>query len=177
MPTREPGIPAYLQARQGCAILAGGAIGSRFTDAKVHATWARINAAVTSELHDRLVAQRLRVVKLIVPDQVATSAEQMIFETVAAQRCSRVLQVAHMVDEDAQGKFFRFDISLFRAVPKEGAAAHATPGSVSVTARGEFQRSYRQPRTQASFESFYTGDFAEKVLADLQASGTLEPLH
>lgn len=173
VPSAEPGVPAYLLANEGCAIVAGGAIGSRFTDAKVSTMWARINAAVTTELHDRLVAQRYRVVKLLVPEGITGTAEHMVFESVAAQRCNRVLQVAHKVDEDAAGRFFRFDITLFRAVPKEGAAAEAAPGMVSVVARGEFQRSYRYPRTQEAFENFYTGDFAEKVLADLQGSGRL----
>lgn len=173
VPGAGPGVPAYLLANEGCAIVAGGAIGSRFADAKVSATWTRINAAVTIELHDRLVAQRYRVVKLLVPEEITGTAEQMVFESVAAQRCNRVLQVAHKVDEDAAGRFFRFDITLFRAVPKQGAAAEAAPGMVSVVARGEFQRSYRYPRTQEAFENFYTGDFAEKVLADLRASGGL----
>ena len=173
-PAPPAAIPAYLQANTGCAILAGGAVGSQFTDRQVEATWNKINTAVTNELHDRLVANKYRTVKLIVPGERALEVHKLVFESAAANRCSRVLQVAHKVDEDTKGKYFLFDVSLYRAVPKPD--AKPTPAGLSITTAGEYQRAYRYPRTEESFRNFYTGDFAEKVLADLTASGALAPL-
>ena len=173
-PSAAPGVPAYLASPTGCAVVAGGDIGSRFTDRQVAAMWTRINAAVTTELHDRLVAGRYKAVKFLVPAEREGKAEDLVFEHLALSRCNRVLQVAHKVDEDASGRYFRFDVSLFHARPKDGAAS--TPASVTVVAASEFQRSYRFPRTQQTFDTFYTGTFAEKVLADLVAAGALQPL-
>lgn len=136
--------------------------------------WAKINSAITTELHDRLVLSKYKAVKFLVPTERTSKTEDLVFENLAVNRCNRVLQVAHKVDEDSSGKYFRFDVSLFRAQPKEGSAT--SEASVAVVATSEFQRSYRYPRTQESFENFYTGAFAEKVLADLVAAGALAPL-
>ena len=171
-PTRN--TPAYLLSPTGCAVVAGGDIGSRFTDRQVTAMWARINAAVTTELHDRLVLSQFKAVKFLVPAERTAKAEDLVFENLARHRCNRVLQVAHKVDEDSSGKYFRFDVSLFRAQPQEGAAA--PQDTVTVVAAGEFQRSYRYPRTQESLGNFYTGSFAEQVLADLVSAGVLAPM-
>lgn len=175
-PTTTPaqGPPAYLRSATGCAVLAGGDVGSRFADPQVAAVWAKVNAAVTTELHDRLVQNQYRAVKLLVPTERKAKAEDLVFESVATHRCNRVLQVAHKVDEDAEGKYFRFDVSLFKAEPKEGAVAAGA--TTTVVATSEYRRSYRYPRTQAAFENFYTGTFAEQVLADLVAAGALAPL-
>lgn len=131
-------------------------------------------AAVTSELHDRLVLSQFKAVKFLVPAQRTAQAEDLVFENLALHRCNRVLQVAHKVDEDSSGKYFRSDVALFRAQPREGAAA--PQDTVIVVAAGEFQRSCRYPRTQESLENFYTGTFAEKVLADLVSAGVLAPM-
>lgn len=170
------GIPAYLASATGCAVVAGGDIGSRFTDRQVTTMWARINAAVTTELHDRLVAGQYKAVKYLVPAERDGKAEDLVFEHLALNRCNRVLQVSHKVDEDAQGRYFRFDVALFRARPKDPAAPASAQGTVTVVATREFERSYRFPRTQEAFDNFYTGTFAEKVLGDLQAAGVLGPL-
>lgn len=173
-PSAPRSVPAYLTSATGCAVVAGGDVGSRFTDRKVGAMWSKINAAVTTELHDRLVRDQYKAVRFLVPADAPTKAEDQVMEQLARQRCNRVLQVAHKVDEDAAGRYFQFDITLFRAVPKEGATA--TGATTTVVATREYQRSYRYPRTTESFDNFYTGTFAEQVLADLVAAGALAPL-
>lgn len=168
------GTPAYLQSPTGCAVVAGGGVGSLFADKQVTAMWDKVNAAVTTELHDRLVQQQYKVIKVLVPTQRTRKAEDLILGSLAANRCSRLLQVSHKVDEDATGKYFRFDIALLRITPTTGAPTAGE--SISVRTASEFQREYRYPRTQESFDNFYTGTFAETVLADLTRSGSLQPL-
>ena len=173
-----PPTPAYLTTSTGCAVLAGGSIGSQFSDPQVTATWDRVNASITTELHDRLVAQRLPVIKYIVPTQRPGLGEGLVdglvLEQLAMNRCNRLLQVSHQVDEDAGGRYFRFDVALMRLEPSRGDTARA--GSISVRTVGEFRKGYRHPRTQEALDGFYTGDFADKVLADLNASGALAAL-
>ena len=128
-----------------------------------------------SELRQGLEEVEARIRELsLPPGERALEVHKLVFESAAANRCSRVLQVAHKVDEDTKGKYFLFDVSLYRAVPKPD--AKPTPAGLSITTAGEYQRAYRYPRTEESFRNFYTGDFAEKVLADLTASGALAPL-
>lgn len=175
-PTQAPtkSTPSYLLSTTGCAVVAGGDIGSQFADKHVTAMWTKINSAITTELHDRLVLNKYKAVKFLVPSARVAKAEDLVFENLARNRCNRVLQVAHKVDEDSSGKYFRFDVTLFRAQPKEDVAT--SESAVTIIATSEFQRSYRFARTQASFENFYTGTFAEKVLEELVAAGALAPL-
>jgi hypothetical protein len=174
-PPADRNIPSYLLAPTGCAIVAGGDIGSRFSDRQVAAMWSKINAAITTELHQRLVFQNYKAVALLVPVERSRQAEDLVFEQAALRRCNRVLQVSHVLAEDASGKYFRFDVALFRAQPKQDATA-TTDAGITVVATGEFQRSYRYPRTQQSFENFYAGTVADQVFADLTAAGALVPL-
>lgn len=172
--TAAEAAPAYLKAASGCAVLAGGSIGSQFADANITATWDKVNAAITTELHDRLVQQRYKVVKTLVPTQRTQKLDELLMARLSEHRCNRLLQVSHQVDEDAGGRYFRFDVTLLRLVPRDDLPA--TAGSVGVRTVGEYRREYRYPRTQQSFDDFYTGSFAETVLADLTRSGTLAPL-
>lgn len=172
--TPTAGTPAYLTSPTGCAIVAGGGIGSQFADKQVTAMWDKVNAAITTELHDRLVQNRYKVIKFVVPTERTRQADDLVIADMATNRCNRLLQVAHKVDEDGSGKYFRFDITLFRMDPKDDAAREAQ--GVAVRPRSEFKRAYRYPRTQESLDGFYTGTFADLVLADLTTSGSLAPL-
>ena len=136
--------------------------------------WDKVNAAITTELHDRLVENRYKVIKFVVPTERTQKAEDLVIADMGTNRCNRLLQVAHKIDEDASGKYFRFDITLFRIDPKEEARPAA--GGVTVRTSTEFQRGYRYARTQENLDSFYTGTFADTVLADLTKSGSLAPL-
>ena len=164
---------SFLNEPTGCAILIGG-IGSRFAQKDVEQLWQKINASVTNELYARLAEKKYRVVKLIIPFEKADNYESIIMFTAAQNRCSRLLQVTHHVNEDASGKYFRFDIDLFKLQPKEGRSPGAA-GTNTVTV-GEFAKKYRNPRTMEALDNFYTGTFAETVLGDLEKSGALKPL-
>lgn len=172
--SKPASIPAYLQAQTGCAIVAGGDIGSRFSDKQVEENWSKVNAAVTTELHDRLVGKAYKAIKFIVPFKRAGKSEDLVFEHLALKQCNRILQVYHTVDEDDAGKFFRFDIAIFRAVPKPAAAD--PDARITVVATREYQRNYRYPRTLESLENFYTGTFADQAFKDLQDAGALAAL-
>jgi hypothetical protein len=113
-------------------------------------------------------------VKLVVPAEQANSNEGVVVRSLAANRCSRLIQVSHKVDEDRAGKFFRFDVIALRMQPKAQDAAAS--GGTNVTTVGEFKREYRFARNADVFKTFHTGDFAGSVARDLQQSGVLEPL-
>ncbi|HET9205455.1 MAG TPA: hypothetical protein VFO28_04395 [Burkholderiaceae bacterium] len=172
-PAARP-VPAYLTADKGCAVVAGGAIGSQFADPKITSFWHTVNGEITAHLHERLAADHYRVVKLVVPTEEALNNEKVVVRSLAANRCSRLIQVWHTVDEDKGGKFFRFDVVAMRMQPKAQDAV--APGGTQVTTVGEFKREYRFARNAEVFKSFQTGQFAGTVAQDLQRSGVLEPL-
>ena len=175
-PTAAPRtVPSYLTTDKGCAVVAGGGIGSLFADPKIGGFWQQVNGEITSQLHDRLVEDHYRVVKLVVSAADAPNNEAVVVRALAANRCNRLIQVSHKVDEDANGKYFRFDVAAMRLRP-DGANAAAPGGTTPVTTVGEFKREYRFARTAAMFSSFHTGQFAGTVLQDLKQSGALEPL-
>ena len=92
----------------------------------------------------------------------------------ARNRCNRLIQLSHQVDEDAAGKYFRFDGLVGRMEPNGARAAGAT--GRNVVAVGDVRRESRYPRTMESFETFQTGAFAGTVHADLQRVRGLEGL-
>jgi hypothetical protein len=167
-------VPSYLSADKGCAVVAGGGIGSAFADPKITSFWHTVNGEITSQLHERLAADRYRVIKLVVPSEDATKNEGVVVRGLAANRCSRLIQVSHKVDEDSSGKFFRFDVVALRMQPKAQDAMSA--GGTNVTTVGEFKREYRFARNAEVFKTFNTATFAGTVAQDLQRSGVLEPL-
>jgi hypothetical protein len=175
-PVVPPGqVPAYLTAQKGCAVVAGGGIGSSFADPKITSFWHQVNAEVTTQLHDRLAADGYRVVKLIVPTEQAPDNQKVVVQKLAQNQCNRLIQVSHTVSEDASGKFFRFDVAAMRMQPKGDRAPGA--GGTNVTRVGEFQHDYRFARSAEVFSSFRTGTFAGTVYGDLKQSGALETLH
>ncbi len=168
-------IPSYLTLPTGCAVLAGGGIGSLFADEQATAIWDRINATLTAELHERLLRDRqYRVIRFTVPTQRTGKAEDLVMAQLAEQRCNRLIQVSHQIAEDGAGRYFRFDVALFRIDPKPGHEAMAA--AITVVTTAEFKHSYRYARTQQSLDDFHAGDFAEQVFADLTKSGVLAPL-
>jgi len=167
-------VPTYLTADKGCAVVAGGAIGSQFADPKITSFWHTVNGEITSLLHEQLAAERYRVVKLVVPSEEAQNNEKVVVRSLAANRCSRLIQVGHTIAEDSSGKFFRFDVVAMRMQPKAQDAV--APGGTNVTTVGEFKREYRFARNAEVFKTFSTGQFAGTVAQDLQRAGVLEPL-
>lgn len=166
--------PSYLTAEKGCAVVAGGAIGSMFADPKITEFWYEANRQVTEHLYDDLAKGQFKVVKLIVPVEKLEANKQLVIQELAKNRCSRLIQVSHSVGEDGEGKFFRFDVAMIRLVPQRDGAVAA--GGTNVATLGEFTREYRYPRNEASFASFRTGTFADTVYADLKKSGALNAL-
>lgn len=172
--TNQPAspIPAYITAPQGCAIVAGGSLGSSFEDPRVSGFWNQVNEQISAALFEHLQGDGYRVVKLIVlpTDKV----EQVIPRAMAANRCSRIIQVTHVVNEDARGKFFQFNVEVMHIKPSGSRAPGAQ--ETRVVTVGEFARDYRYPRTPAVMQTFRTGTFASSVYRELAASGVLAPL-
>lgn len=166
--------PDYLTEKRGCAVLAGGSIGSEFADSKVASFWHEINKQIADHLFEELVLSKYRVVKLTISPNDSFDTERLVIAAMSRHRCNRLIQISSIVNEDSQGRFFRYDITLLRAEPK-GVRAPGATGTNIVTV-GEYTRAYRYPRTDATFKSFYTGTFASTVFSDLTASGAVDPL-
>lgn len=165
-------IPDYITAPRGCAILVGGSVGSSFEDPKISGFWNTVNEQISGYLFDNLKNDKYQVVKLIVAP--TDKLEQVTTQAMARNRCSRLIQLTHIVNEDAKGKFFQFNVELMHVKPVGARVQGATETRV-VTVR-EFLREYRYPRTPAVMQSFRTGTFADSAYRELAASGALAPL-
>lgn len=166
--------PSYLTVPNGCAVVAGGGIGSSFSDPKVSVFWQKVNAEITDQVYEHLASDGYHVVKLIVPSEQAADNQRIVVRTLGQSRCSRLIQISHTVGEDPSGKFFSFDVTAMRMQPKGDRAAGAS--GTNVVTVGEFQRNYRYPRSTESFNTFRTSVFAAAVYGDLRQSAVLEPL-
>lgn len=166
--------PAYLTQDKGCAVVAGGAIGSRFADVRITRFWHAVNTEITDKLVANLEADRYQVVKVLVPTEGVATQDRLITQQLAHARCNRLIQVSHTVDEDTKGKYFRFDVEVLRMAPKTGATVQAQGTTVIPTL--EFRRDYRFARTPDVFGTFDTKAFATTAYLDMRGSGKLEPL-
>jgi hypothetical protein len=170
----DAGVPAYVVAPKGCAVVAGGGIGSAFADPKITRFWSEVNRQITDRLYELLTAAKYRSTKLIVAPEDTRNTERLVVQGMSSNRCSRLIQLSHTVNEDAAGKFFRFDVSVMHLEPSRTRASGA--GGTNVVTVGEYSREYRYVRDARTFETFDTGKMAATVFADLQKSGALEPL-
>jgi hypothetical protein len=169
-----PTVPSYLTQNKGCAVVAGGGIGSTFADSKVTSFWHELNRQITDRVHELLVAGKYRSFKYIVPVEDTPRNEQLVIQSLVHHRCNRLIQLSHTINEDAAGRYFRFDVAVMRLAPRGASPADAT--GTSVVTVGDFSREYRYPRTTEAFDSFHAGRFAAAVFADLEKSGSLRPL-
>lgn len=96
---------------------------------------------------------------------------EVVMRAAARARCNRFIQVSHDINEDAQGKYFRCDITLMRLAPT---SKPRTPAGTPVVTVAEFERSYRCARTAMMISAFSVSSFAGTVASDLQASEKLE---
>lgn len=156
----------------GCALVVGGSVGSSFSEPQIAGFWHEANKSISGHLFDRLILDQYQVVRLTIEASEAPKIKDVIVQTMARQKCNRVLQVANDVGEDVRGKYFGFIVSLLRVVPKDATAPDAT----NTVLLGEYTKTYRYPRTTESFDSFRTGVFARTVFDDIKASGALSPL-
>lgn len=167
-------VPAYLTQDKSCAVVAGGAIGSQFADARVTRFWHAVNTEITDKLVANLEADRYQVVKVLVPTEGVATQDRLITQQLAQARCNRLIQVSHTVGEDTKGKYFRFDVEVLRMAPKAGTAVQAQGTTVVPTL--EFRRDYRFARTPDVFGTFDTQVFATTAYLDMRGSGKLESL-
>jgi len=154
---RQPA--AVLPQNRGCALLVGG-VGPGFADPKIDEFWFRVNREVTQRLQARLFDQ-YRAEALFVEPKDRARTRELVGAELAKKKCNRILQVAHDVNVDIQGNYFRFDVTLLEATP---------------TTRGIYEKHYRFARTLEVMKSFSTAAFGDQVFKDLEASGALQAI-
>lgn len=153
-----------------CIVVSGGT-GSQFQDAQVDGLWLEINRRVSDLVFEDLFENGYAVRKVFTGAADRDAKPAKALAAVAQSGCAHLLQVSHQVGEDADGKFFSFDISLLRFVREDGGPP--TPGS-QTKAVSDFRKVYRHPRTAEEMEQFHTGTFANEVYNDVRASRAVE---
>ena len=161
--------PASLPAERTCAILIGGDMGPGFADPQIERFWAEVNRRITQRLQARLFEQ-YRVEPLLIESAQRTQAQSLVGVAMAKHNCSRILQVSHDVNEDAAGRFVRYDISMLGTKP----SGKTAPGGTVVTTTGLYAKSYRYARTMEFMKTFSPSEFGDQVFKDLEASGVLQ---
>ena len=169
-PSSSP--PSYLLEDKGCAILVGGSVGSEFAQPDVAGFWHDVNKGISDYLYQDLILEKYRVVRVTVSVAQASSISSIIVQAMARQRCNRILQLSNDIDEDKDGKYFGFIVSLLRVVPKDSVGADGT----NTVTRSEYTRRYRYPRDSATMDKFRTGTFAHAAFAEMKAAGALAPV-
>ncbi len=164
-------VPAYLAEVPSCALVVGGP-GSSFADPKIGKVWYEANRQIIGYLYQLLSGEGYQVKRLMLePDLSSSNVLSSVALALAQSKCNTFIQVALDVDEDKQGKYFQYSVSVIHvAAKKENPRG---PSGTNVTTIGDYNRNYRYPRTVYQLEKFYTGDFANRAFDDLKASGAL----
>jgi len=166
---QNPQGSATQPAERDCAILVGGN-GSPFADPKIDRFWFLVNREVTQRLQARLF-ENYRAEPLLIEPQERGRLREMTGVAMAQYKCNRILQVVHDVNVDAQGPYFRFDVSMLGVTP-----GSRTEGGLVVTTRGIYEKRYRYPRNAETMKTFSTSALGDRVFTDLEASGALEDI-
>lgn len=166
-PASAPQAVGVLPPERGCAILVGG-VGPGFADPGIDQFWFMVNREVTQRLQARLF-EKYRAEPLFVEPKDRERTRELVGVEMAKHKCSRILQVAHDVNADGQGAYFRFDITLLDVTP----GGKADGGSVVAT-RSLYEKRYRYARTLEAMKTFSTSGFGDRVFGDLEKSGALE---
>lgn len=153
-----------------CIVVSGGT-GSVFADPKIDGLWLEINRKVSDPLFEDLRENGYAVRSVFTDAAERDAKPNKALAAVAASGCAHLLQVSHMVGDDADGRYFTFQVSLLRFVRADG--GQPTPGS-QTTAVADFKKDYRHPRTEEEMTRFHTGTFANEVFRDLVASQAIE---
>lgn len=170
-PAERP-IPAYLTAAISCVVVVGGIV-PEFSDAKVANFWWRVGEAVTMQVYESLSPGHRVVLHMVTLDQQARFEHAMSIK-MAQNRCNRLIQVATQVNEDSEGRYFGWSVSVFRLEPRTD-VPQTGPGTRTIT-RGEFQKFYRYTRSEQTLMNFNFTEFADQLMSDLTASGALAPI-
>lgn len=164
--------PAYIFAAKGCAILVGGSVGSVFADPKISRFWATANEQISGLIYDNLIADKYKVVRLTVGEN--DDLQQVLVKAMARNKCSRILQLTHLVGDDANGKYVTYRVDALHVEPKKARLPGDT--GTNVVTVGDYTKDYRYPFNPAFFVVFDFNIFAKAAYVDLKSSGVLKPL-
>jgi hypothetical protein len=163
----------YLTAPRTCAVFSGN-MGSRFSDLRIQRTWNEVDRQVSDYLFESLSNGGFRVVRASVPPSEPAANIEAVLETVARNKCAKLIQITLQVNEDSGKRQFGFDVDVIRFIPKD--KDKVVNRESNATTLSEFRKEYRYPRTEEGLKNFYTGKFASQVFYDLSDSGALENL-
>ena len=164
--SQEP--PAIGHLRH-CAVVSAGA-GDSFAEEGVN----RIQAMVDRQIFDGLVTdlhQNGYAVKPVFIDSGDKTGTSKVVDAMTHTLCAGLIQVAHHMGEDEQGRYFAFDVEAMHAAPTGQQVAGK---DTQATLIGDFKKHYRFPRTEDGMNAFHTGTFANTVFADLAESHAID---
>lgn len=169
--SHEGEVPAYLTASQSCALIVGGT-GSSFVDQNLGKVWYEANRQIAGYLYEIFSNEGYQVKRFVVP-QGSPSNEVLssVALALAQSKCNTFIQVAHEVNEDRDGQYFQYSVSVMHVEVKKDNPRSSS--GTNVTTAGDYNRSYRYARTAYNLETFRTGTFANRAYDDLKTSGAL----
>ncbi|MEY4763585.1 MAG: hypothetical protein RI907_258 [Pseudomonadota bacterium] len=152
---------------QGCAVVLAGSVGSKLPDEAANLNWHQLNTSLAEALSQRLKAEGLPTQLLLVGPGQISQIDTLLLKAVNGQRCTRVLQVTHLVQQDKFGPFFRFDLQLSRVASDDRKPLK----TIRPALRGEFEKSYRFARTPEALDAWRPGALADTAIQGMKAAG------
>lgn len=141
-----------------CALVSGG-LGTDLDDPASRWVWSTVNRQVHEHLVQRLQSAHHRIQPFFVETGTSRDAgEQAWFDS----SCPLLVQVSHVVDEEAGEPVFGFDIQV---------ASRTGPGRHIDT---RMNQRYRFPRNRDTFQNFRVGELVEDVVVLLAANGLID---
>ncbi len=147
-----------------CALVSGG-LGTGLDDLASRLVWSAVNRQVHEHLVQRLQSAHHRILPFFVETGELNDADdqrQAVDQAWLDGSCPLLVQVFHVVDEEAGEPVFGFDIQV---------ASRTGPGRHIET---PMNQRYRFPRNRDAFENFRVGELVEDVVVLLAANGLID---
>ena len=164
---------------KSCALIVGGGTEQFFADPRINDVWFQASKTITDDLYRDMTTRGYPVREYIVPLDVRSRPREQFLENIALEmsvnRCNRIIQIAQIVSEDADGRFFGYRVDVMLAKP-ENLGAQSAVAATRVALVGEYTKQYRYPRNVETFKTLQFHKLAEKFFSDMADSGELKNL-
>ncbi len=152
-----------------CVLLFGGAYQAT-NNALINGLTLKMNAAVNDDLSARMKGGGYTIYDFFRESTSADETDKLVVEGISKSKCPEIVQLASTLsnppDANSPGGF-GFSVLVFHLEKQSGGDGQ------HFRVVGDFQKDYEYLRTEEVLKTLAMDDVAERILGDIEASGTL----
>jgi len=162
-------VPDYITNPPSCGLVFSVGEVNAFSDSKASLVWKKFTDQAVNEMFNHMTFDRLKVIKFSPPKNSPDDLAKLITQELVKTKCNLFIQLSSLASIDVSGKYVKFEASVTHA------GLNAQNGNITIV--GDYAKEYKYQITDKLLNSFYPGEFAEVVYADLLKTKILSTLH